>query len=86
MIFISNIICYNLYGYLLKWFSETMISFFDLLSPLYASINAYLFLEVPFHPIILVSTVLVSVGLFIVYRIELKQGYILASKTPQTAS
>jgi drug/metabolite transporter (DMT)-like permease len=86
MILISNIICHNLYGYLLKWFSATLISFFDLLSPLYASINAYLFLEVPFHPIILVSTAFVSVGLFIVYRIEFKQGYILAFKTPQTAS
>jgi drug/metabolite transporter (DMT)-like permease len=56
------------------------LSFFGLLSPLFTSINAYLFFNEPFHPIILLSTALVSFGLFIVYRIELQQGYVLASR------
>ena len=86
IIFISNIICFNLYGYLLKRFSATLLSFFGLLSPLFASLNAYLFFNEPFHPIILISTALVSFGLFIVYRIELKQGYVMASKASQAAS
>jgi drug/metabolite transporter (DMT)-like permease len=85
IIFISNIICTNLYGYLLKRFSASLISFVDLLSPLFASVNAYLFLNEPFHPIILLSTTFVTFGLFIIYRIELKQGYILTSKALQTA-
>jgi drug/metabolite transporter (DMT)-like permease len=80
IIFISNIVCFNLYGYLLKKFSATLLSFFGLLSPLFTSLNAYLFFNEPFHPVILLSTGLVSFGLFIVYRIELQQGYVLASR------
>ena len=85
IIFISNIVCSNLYGYLLKRFSATLISFFDLLSPLFASVNAYLFLDEPFHPIILLSAALVSFGLYVVYRIESKQGYVLTFKALKTA-
>ena len=86
IILVSNILCSNLYGYLLKRFSETLISFFDLLSPLFASINAYLFHSEPFHPIILLSTAVVSFGLLIVYRIEVKQGYVLSFKPSQALS
>jgi drug/metabolite transporter (DMT)-like permease len=86
IILISNIICSNLYAYLLKKFSETLISFFDLLSPLYASLYAYLFHSEPFHPFILLSTVFVSIGLIIVYRIEVKQGYVLTLKTSQATA
>jgi drug/metabolite transporter (DMT)-like permease len=81
IIFISNIVCFNLYGFLLKKFSATLLSFFGLLSPLFTSLNAYLFFNEPFHPIILLSTVLVSFGLFIVYRIELQQGYVRSSSS-----
>ena len=81
IIFISNIVCFNLYGFLLKKFSATLLSFFGLLSPLFTSLNAYLFFNEPFHPIILLSTALVSFGLFIVYRIELQQGYVRSSSS-----
>ena len=84
IILLSNIICFNLYGYLLKRFSATLISFFGLLSPLFASLNAYLFFSEPFHPIILLSAALVSFGLYVVYRIELKQGYVWTFKALQT--
>jgi drug/metabolite transporter (DMT)-like permease len=86
IILLSNILCSNLYGYLLKRFSETLITFFDLLSPLFASLNAYLFHSEPFHTIILLSTAVVSFGLLIVYRIEVKQGYVLTFKTSPTSS
>ena len=81
IIFISNIVCFNLYGFLLKKFSATLLSFFGLLSPLFTSLNAYLFFNEPVHPIILVITVLVSFVLFIVYRIELQQGYVRSSSS-----
>ncbi|MFZ4773132.1 MAG: DMT family transporter [Chlamydiia bacterium] len=80
IILLSNIICFNLYGYLLRRYSATLLSFFGLLSPLFASLSAYLFFNEPFNPIILLSTALVSLGLFIVYRIELQQGYVIVSK------
>jgi drug/metabolite transporter (DMT)-like permease len=73
MTFISNILCYNLYGYMLKRFTATLLSFAGLLSPFFASINSYLILGETPSP---VSTIIVSFGLWIVYQAELKQGYI----------
>mgnify|MGYP000364273775 CR=1 FL=1 len=74
--FISNILCYNLYGWLLKRYTATLLSFAGLLSPLFASLHAWLFLKEPFSPVILSSTLLLSLALWLVYSSELKQGYI----------
>lgn len=76
MTFVSNIVCYNLYGYLLKRFTATFLSFMGLLSPIFASFTGWLLLgEAPSLTIFL-STSIVSLGLWIVYQAELKQGYI----------
>jgi drug/metabolite transporter (DMT)-like permease len=80
---ISNILCYNLYGWLLKRFTATFMSFVGLLSPIFASLNAWLILGEPPSWTIFLSTAIVSSGLWIVYRAELKQGYIV--KTPKPA-
>lgn len=73
---IYNIFCYNLYGILLKRFTATFVSFMGLLSPIFASLSGWLMLgESPSWQILL-STAIVSIGLWIVYRAELKQGYI----------
>ncbi|MCL6756529.1 MAG: DMT family transporter [Candidatus Rhabdochlamydia oedothoracis] len=79
---ISNLICYNLYGMFLKKYTATFMSFVGLLSPIFASLNAWLFLGETPSWIIVVSTSIVSTGLWIVYRVELKQGYVVSSKTP----
>jgi drug/metabolite transporter (DMT)-like permease len=55
-----------------------------LLSPIFASVNGLIFLDEPISWTILLSTGIVSIGLWIVYRAELKQGYIVKpSKAPQ---
>ncbi|MDN3504486.1 MAG: DMT family transporter [Rhabdochlamydiaceae bacterium] len=78
LILISNLLCYNLYGYLLKKMTATLMSFFGLLSPIYASLLSYLILgELP-RVEILASTFVVIFGLWLVYKAEQKQGYILA--------
>jgi drug/metabolite transporter (DMT)-like permease len=77
MTLVSNIICYNLYGMMLKRFTATFLSFMGLLSPLFASLNGLIFLKEPISWTIILSTGIVSLGLWIVYRAELKQGYIL---------
>ena len=77
MTFISNIFCYNLLGALLKRFTATFISFMGLLSPVFASLNSWLFLGEPISPIIFLSTGIVSIGLWLIYSAELKQGYIV---------
>lgn len=80
MTLLFNVICYNLYGALLKRFTATFLSFVGLLSPLFASFNAWLFLGEPLSWVIFLSTGIISLGLWIVYRAELKQGYIHQSK------
>jgi drug/metabolite transporter (DMT)-like permease len=84
MTLISNIVCYNLYGMLLKRFTATFLSFVGLLSPIFASLNGLIFLGEPISWTILLSTGVVSLGLWIVYRAELKQGYIVNSKPAPT--
>jgi drug/metabolite transporter (DMT)-like permease len=76
MTFISNILCYNLYGFLLKRFTATFLSFMGLLSPIFASLNSWLFLGEQPSPVIFFSTAIVSIGLWIIYSAELRQGYI----------
>ncbi|MCH9617058.1 MAG: S-adenosylmethionine/S-adenosylhomocysteine transporter [Chlamydiia bacterium] len=73
---ISNVICYNLYGYLLKKYTATVLSFFGLLSPIFASIHGYFILGEPISPVILLSTGIVLLGLRLVYGEELRLGYI----------
>ena len=74
---LSNVLCYNLYGYLLKRYTATFMSFVGLLSPVFASLSEWLLLKTPPSPIILASTCVIFFGLWIVYREELKQGYII---------
>jgi drug/metabolite transporter (DMT)-like permease len=85
MTLISNIVCYNLYGYMLKKYTATFLSFMGLLSPVFASINSWILIGERPSWIIFCSTALLTAGLFIVYRAELRQGYIKSS-SPQPAS
>lgn len=80
MTFVSNIFCYNLMGALLKRFTATFISFMGLLSPVFASLSSWAFLGEPISPIIFLSTAIVSIGLWLIYSAELKQGYIVAKE------
>lgn len=77
MTLISNILCYNLYGLMLKRFTATFVSFMGLLSPIFASLNSWFFLGEQPSPIIFLSTGIVSLGLWLIYSAELRQGYIV---------
>ena len=86
MTLLYNIVCYNLYGYMLKRFTATFLSFVGLLSPIFASFNGWLFLGEPLNWTIFLSTGVVSIGLWIVYHAELKQGYIVKKPAPIPAT
>ncbi len=83
--FISNILCTNLYGLMLKRFTATFLSFVGLLSPIFASFSSWLFLNEQPSLLIFLSTGVLLVGLWLVYSAELKQGYI-PQKTASAAA
>lgn len=72
LILISNLICYNLYGFLLKRFSATFISFAGFITPFFTALFGwYLLGEVVTWPFYL-SAVVVFVGLLFFNQGELK--------------
>lgn len=74
LILISNLICYNLYGFLLKRYSVTFISFAGFVTPLFTALFGWFYLgeEVtwPFYA----SAVIVFVGLYLFNQEELYSG------------
>lgn len=73
MCLISNIICYNLYGYLLKRYSATFMSFAGTITPLFASLFGWIFLGETITWHFYASMVIFSIGLTIFYQEELKR-------------
>lgn len=72
MIIISNMICYNLYGSLLKRYSATFMSFAGFTTPLFTALFGWIFIGEavtwPFY----ISFVIVFSGLLIFYQEELR--------------
>ena len=72
LILVSNLICYNLYGYLLKSYSATFMSFAGFTTPLFTAFFGWLYLgEVVTWPFY-VSAMIVFVGLLTFYQEELR--------------
>ena len=76
IILVCNIVFYNLYGYLLKQYTATLLSFAGATTPLFAALFGTIFLGevVTWH--FFASTVIVGFGLYLFYQEELRQGYI----------
>jgi drug/metabolite transporter (DMT)-like permease len=80
MIVISNLLCYNLYGWLLKKFTATFLSFAGLMTPLFAAFFGWLVLGETVSWTFFLSMGILFFGLWLVYAEELKLGYILKAK------
>lgn len=80
LILISNLTCYNLYGFLLKKFTATFMSFAGFTTPLFTALFGWLYLgetvSAPFY----VSAFIVFSGLLLFYQEELKEGYYVYSE------
>lgn len=73
LIIISNFICYNLYGNLLKKYSATFMSFAGFSTPLFTALFGWMFLgEIPTLSFY-ISLLIVFLGLFIFHQEELKR-------------
>lgn len=75
IIVVANLIFYNLYGYLLKYYTATFLSFAGFTCPLFAAILGKIFLGENFSWQLFISFFFVSIGLYIFHSQELKQGY-----------
>lgn len=73
VIIVSNIICYNLYGHLLKRFTATFLSFAGFLVPIFAAFYGWSFLGETITWHFYLSSLIVFIGLFIFYQDELKK-------------
>ena len=82
MCLISNIICYNLYGFLLKRYSATFMSFAGLVTPFFASFFGWMFLEETITWHFFASIALFSIGLTLFYQEELKTEKIHVTADP----
>lgn len=75
LILISNLICYNLYGVLLRKYTATFMSFAGFTTPFFTAFLGWFFLgEIVSWPFY-VSALIVFLGLFMFYQEELKLGY-----------
>lgn len=75
--FLQNIVCYNLYAWLLRRYSSTLISFIGFTGPLFAALFGWILLGevVTWH--FYFAGIIVSVGLTMYYQEELRLGYVM---------
>lgn len=76
IVVVANIIFYNFYGYMLKRYTATFLSFAGFMCPFFAALLGRLFLGEALSWDLLVSFVIVCFGLTLFYHEELKQGYV----------
>lgn len=84
LIIISNLICYNLYGYLLRQFSATFMSFAGFTTPIFTALFGWLFLNEMIGFSFYLSFIVVFCGLLIFYLEELKESYLARIREKQT--
>lgn len=76
IILITNIVFYNLYSYLLKSYTATLLSFAGCVVPLFTALFDWFLLGISISPTFLVSFLIASFGVYLFYQEELRQGYI----------
>ena len=72
VVIVSNIICSNLYGYLLKHYSATFVAFAGFVLPIFAALYGWGFLneQITWH--FYTSCTIFIIGLYLFYQDELK--------------
>lgn len=75
IIVVGNILFYNFYGFLLRRYTATFLSFAGFTTPLFAALFGWLFLGELVNWTFFLSIFVVCIGLYIFYQEELKQGY-----------
>ena len=71
LILIANIICFNLYGYLLTVYSATFVSFAGFITPLFAALFGRIFLQEQIGWPFIYALIIVFFGLLLFFQEEL---------------
>ncbi|MEC8307141.1 MAG: DMT family transporter [Chlamydiota bacterium] len=79
ILLLSQIISYNAYGFFLKKMTATFLSLVGLLSPFFVALSSWLLLREPPPWILLGSTLVVIVSLYLAYEPEIK-GHAIPEK------
>jgi drug/metabolite transporter (DMT)-like permease len=74
LLFISNITCYNLYGYLLKKYTATFMSFAGFITPLFTALLGWLAFNETTSMNFYISMAIVFIGLLLFKQEELRAG------------
>lgn len=82
LLIVSNLTAYNLYGYLLKRYTATFISFAGFTTPLFTAVFGWYFFGEQISLPFLLSSAIVFLGLYFFYQQELKDGYKAAVPEP----
>lgn len=69
-IIISNIISYNLYGFLLRSYTVTFLSLAGFMAPLFAAFYGWLFLHEQISWSFCISAIMLAIGLYLFYQDE----------------
>lgn len=75
MILVANVLFFNLYSYLLSFYTATFISFAGFLCPVFTMLFGYCFLGEPLSGRFFVSLCGVAIGLYLFHQEELRLGY-----------
>lgn len=76
IIVVSNIILYNMYGFLLKKYTATFISFTGFIIPIFAALFGWIFLKEQISWYFVFSVCVVTAGLWLFYSEDFRQGYV----------
>lgn len=74
LIVISNFVCYNLYGHLLRKYSATFLSFAGFTTPMFTAIFGWIFLKETVSVEFYISAAIVFTGLYLFNQEELKMS------------
>ncbi len=84
LLIVSNLVCYNLYGWLLKRFSATFMSFAGFTTSMFSALFGWAFLNESLTWAFFISTTVVLLGLTLFYQEELKPSLVKADASIST--